>query len=256
MHPASVGRPVRPGARVVAPCTNMEPALRLAWLFDVDGTLLLTDGAAKQAFVLAVRDLLGRDDPLDDIAFAGRIDPRILGDILAKHGVEPSHGLIHRFWDTIVMHMHSVLHPGRGRLMPGVPPLLDAIAAEPQWGMALLTGNFTRMAELKLRHFGLAGRFAFGAFGEEAGDRDELACLAVRRVAERWGLPPRHCIVVGDTVHDIACARAAGARVVAVATGYTPRAELEARGPDLALDDLTDPAALLAWARELERNGG
>jgi phosphoglycolate phosphatase-like HAD superfamily hydrolase len=68
-------------------------------------------------------------------------------------------------------------------------------------------------------------------------------------VAERWGLPPSRCIVIGDTVHDIACARAAGAHAVAVATGWTPRAELEARQPDLALDDLADPSPLLDWAR-------
>jgi len=231
----------------------MGNPLRLAWLFDVDGTLLLTDGAAKQAFVHAVRELLGREDPLDDIAFAGRVDTRILGDILAKHGAEPTHGLVQRFWDSLVVHMRAVLHPGRGRLMPGVPALLDAIAAEPAWGMALLTGNFTRMAELKLRHFGLDGRFAFGAFGEEAENRDALACLAVQRVAERWRLPPERCIVVGDTVHDIACARAAGAHAVAVATGWTSRADLEAHGPDLALDDLTGTAALLDWARAIER---
>ena len=76
----------------------------------------------------------------------------------------------------------------------------------------------------------------------------------MRRVAERFGIPPRRCIVIGDTQHDIACARAAGARAVAVATGPLSRAELEAHGPDLALEDLAEPRQLLEWARELERD--
>ena len=112
----------------------------------------------------------------------------------------------------------------------------------------------TQMARIKLDRFGIASRFAFGAFGEEAQDRDQLARLAVRRVGERFGIPPHRCIVIGDTRHDIACARAAGARAVGVATGPLTRAELEACGPDLALEDLSDPRRLLEWARELERS--
>lgn len=223
--------------------------MRLAWLFDVDGTLLLTGGAAKEAFERAVRDVLGRVDDLSDIAFAGRIEPQILGDILAKHRIALKDGLVERFWDAVVAHMTQVLHPGRGRLLPGVIELLDAVAQEPDWAATLLTGNMTRMAALKLRHFGLEQRFSMGAFGEEAGTRDELARLAVSRVRDRFGLPAHRCIVIGDTLHDIDCARAAGARAVAVATGPSSRASLASRRPDLVLDDLTDQATLIDWAR-------
>src|SRR5438128_2621045 len=75
------------------------------------------------------------------------------------------------------------------------------------------------------------------------------ARVAVERVGRRYGLPPSHCVVVGDTEHDIACARAAGALVVAVATGVRSRAELEAHEPDLLLRDLANHEALIAWAR-------
>ena len=115
----------------------------------------------------------------------------------------------------------------------------------------LLTGNMTEMARIKLERFRLDGRFAFGAFGEEAEDRNALACVAVSRVAKRYGVPPGRCVVVGDTEHDIACARAAGALAVAVATGERSRAVLEAHAPDLLLDDLADPAPLIEWARRI-----
>ncbi len=229
--------------------SRMTPPARLAWLFDVDGTLLLTGGAAREAFACAVRDRLGVEDDLRDIAFAGRIEPLILRDILAKHGRALDHDDEARFWDSVFAHIRRLLRPGRGRLMPGVPGLLDHLAREPGWVLGVLTGNMTQMARIKLAHFGLDGRFAFGGFGEMASDRDALARALIGRLGRDYALPPGRCVVVGDTAHDIACARAAGARVVAVATGGTERAALEALGPDLTLDDLTDDEALVAWGR-------
>jgi phosphoglycolate phosphatase len=64
-------------------------------------------------------------------------------------------------------------------------------------------------------------------------------------------VPSSRCVVVGDTERDIACARAAGAKVVAVATGARPRAHLAALEPDLLLDDLSDTEGVLGWARQL-----
>jgi phosphoglycolate phosphatase-like HAD superfamily hydrolase len=152
--------------------------------------------------------------------------------------------------------MRVLMDPPRGSLLPGVPALLDAVSAEPTWVRALLTGNMSEMARIKLSSFGVYERFAWGAFGEEAPDRDALAKLAVRRAAERHGVTPDRCIVVGDTEHDIACARAAGARVVAVATGGRSQEELLKHAPDLALRDLTDPLPLWEWAGRAFRAKG
>ncbi len=240
LHP-----PLWPTPRPVA--TGVTP--RLAWLFDIDGTLLLTQGASREAFSGALRERLGVDDDLAGIAFAGRTEPLILADILARIGRRFDDGDEARFWDAVFAHMGGLLRPGRGLLMPGVPAILDAIEDEPQWVSGLLTGNMTRMALIKLAHFQIDHRFAFGAFGQEAPDRNALACVAVERVRAAYGVPPSRCIVVGDTEHDIACARAAGARVVAVATGAVPREVLAAHEPDLALHDLSDFDEILDWAR-------
>jgi phosphoglycolate phosphatase len=224
---------------------------RLAWLFDVDGTLLVTGGASRGAFAGAVRDLLDVEDDLSDIAFAGRTEPLILADILRKHDHTLRDGDEARFWNAVFDRMPAALDAGSGRVLPGVHDLLDRVAAEPGWVVGLLTGNMTEMARIKLAHYGLAGRFAFGAYGEQAPDRDALACAAVARVAETFGVPARRCVIVGDTEHDITCARAAGARVVAVATGGRSREVLERSRPDLMLDDLTDTEPLMAWAKEI-----
>jgi phosphoglycolate phosphatase len=219
------------------------------WLFDIDGTLLLTKGAGRDALSFALRDQFGVDDDLSGIPFAGRTDTLILADILNRHGLELDGAERERFWDRVNTHMRALMDPPRGGLLPGVPALLDAIGAEASWVRALLTGNTAGMARIKLEAFGVADRFAWGAYGDEAPDRNELARLAVRRACERHGVTPERCVVVGDTEHDIACARAAGARAVAVATGGTSSETLAAARPDQLLADLEDAGALIRWAR-------
>jgi phosphoglycolate phosphatase len=228
-----------------------RPTTSLVWLFDIDGTLLLTKGAGREAISLALRDQFGVDDDLRDVPFQGRTDTLILGDILERHGLRFVDGERARFWDRVTAHMRALMDPPRGGLLPGVPELLAAVGAEPGWACALLTGNVSTMARVKLESFGAWRHFAWGTFGEEGPDRDALARLAVARAAERHGVPPGRCVVVGDTRHDIACARAAGARVVAVASGGAPREELAALAPDLLLDDLREHALLREWGRGL-----
>jgi phosphoglycolate phosphatase-like HAD superfamily hydrolase len=155
------------------------------------------------------------------------------------------------FWDAVFDRMRHTLRPPRGRLLPGAQDLVERVVAEPGWVMGLLTGNMTEMARIKLERFGLARHFAFGSFGEQAENRDALARRAVAGVEREFGIPAARCIVIGDTEHDVACARGAGARVIAVATGTRTRAELELLEPDLLLDDLTDAGRVIAWARSL-----
>lgn len=231
------------------------PDRTLVWLFDVDGTLLTTERSGQRSMALALEECHGVRDDLDGIRFSGRTDPLIVADILARHALTPDAAQLDRLWDSMLAHMRRLMTPPKGGLLPGVPAMLDAVAAEPRWVSALLTGNRTEMARIKLSAFGVGERFDFGTFGEEGSDRDALACLAVRRAAERHGVPSERCVVVGDTEHDVACARAAGAHAVAVATGSRSRAQLAASRPDLLLDDLTDAAALLDWARDLGSNG-
>ena len=223
--------------------------MRLAWLFDVDGTLIRSFGTAREAFSEATRVVLGVEDGLENLPFAGGLDPLILASILHRHGRTLSAEQEALFWEIVHARTARALESGRSRVLPGVPALLEAIGREPRWINGLLTGNRGRMARLKLGHFGLNDCFAFGAFGDEAPDRDTLARLAVTRIRDQWGVDAARCVVVGDTENDIRCARAAGARVVAVTTGTRKREDLEPLGPDLLLDDLRDTEGLLDWAR-------
>jgi phosphoglycolate phosphatase len=247
---ARAGRLVTSGACVYAAGVMVNDTL--VWLFDVDGTLLLTEGAGRKAIAAALQERYGVEDDLAHIAMAGRTDPLIVADALRAHGLEPDgEGERDALWQAIFAHMRRLMTPPRGGLLPGVSDCLDRVGDDPAWVPALLTGNVREMARIKLAAFGLYDRFAFGAFGDEAPDRNALAVIAVERAADLHGVPPSRCVVVGDTEHDIACARAAGAHVVAVATGGRPRALLAAHEPDLLLDDLREADRLMDWARTL-----
>ena len=230
---------------------RMSTPASLVWLFDVDGTLLHTEGAGREAMMRALHEAHGIADDLTTIPFAGRTDRLIIDDIAARHGLGFDDAGRAAFHDRVVVHMRAIMSPPRGGLLPGVLDTLAAVAAEPDWVRALLTGNESRMARIKLEAFDVWSQFAWGAYSEEGDDRNAIARVAVRRAAERHGVGPERCVVVGDTEHDVACARAAGAHVVAVTTGGRSRAQLAAHEPDLLLDDLSDPAPLLRWARSL-----
>ena len=119
--------------------------------------------------------------------------------------------------------------------------------------LGLLTGNFARGAAIKLGHFGLFERFAFGAFGDDHVDRRDLVPVALD-AARRSGVhveSPARVVIIGDTPLDVECAHAHGARAVAVATGPFSPTDLERAGADLILETLEDQERLLQWTEQI-----
>lgn len=141
------------------------------------------------------------------------------------------------------------------RILPGVPELLGRLAHgdgdDPPRHLGLVTGNLEGGARIKLAAFGLDRWFAAGGYGGDAEDRGEIAAIARARMEALCGrrIAPGEVALVGDTEHDVQAARACGYRSVAVATGWTSRDSLRAAGPDLLLEDLSDPAPVLAALR-------
>ena len=218
----------------------MSPRLLL---FDIDGTLVLTGGAGKRAMDRTFEELFGVADAFADVSMAGRTDRWLVEYALARHGIEATPDRLERFRARYLALLESSIgEAGRGRrgLMPGVVEALARLRALDHAHLALLTGNYADGARIKLAHFGLWDQFAWGAFGDDHAERDALARAAVADATARGVrlADPAHAVVIGDTPFDIACARAAGARVVAVATGGHTLEELRAHEPDLALDDL------------------
>jgi phosphoglycolate phosphatase-like HAD superfamily hydrolase len=217
-------------------------------LFDIDGTLVLTGGAGVRAMTRAFRDVLQVDDGFAGISMPGRTDQIILADALRRRDRVLDADLLDRFRQAYARSLaDEILRPGpRKGVMPGVRELLDELVRCHDVCLGLLTGNFAEAARIKLEHFDLWTYFRCGAYGDDALDRNELVPVAVRR-AQACGPSSQfdRVFVVGDTPHDIACAAAAGATSIAVATGGFDRETLRAAGADVVFEDLGDSEAFL-----------
>jgi phosphoglycolate phosphatase len=220
-------------------------------LFDIDGTLVLTGGAGKRAMTRAFEETFGVADALAEIPLSGRTDEFIFARARERAGVTASEAQARDFRTRYVALLaEEIQHPGTGHhgTLPGVEPLLEALDAMPDVHLALLTGNYRDGARVKLDRFGLWERFRWGAFGDDAADRNALVPIALSRAAAELEVPvppPEHVIVIGDTRFDIECARAGGVRALGVATGGTPAGQLREAGADLVVDDLTALEAVL-----------
>ena len=222
-----------------------DPALeKTLLLFDIDGTLLMTGGCGEHALRLAVRDEFGVEDDLRDIEIAGRTDTGIARQLLRKYGRAETEESTRGFVEHYLRHLPLQLPRVQGRLLPGVGELLLALKPRADVVLALLTGNLAQGAQYKLSHYGVWHYFEFGAFADDHHERNKLGPFALARARERGHeVSMSRTFVIGDTPHDISCARAIGARAVAVATGGFRPEQLAPHSPDVLLNDLSDLAA-------------
>jgi phosphoglycolate phosphatase len=216
-------------------------------LFDIDGTLLASGGAGVRALTEATQEYFNNHD-LGGIEVAGRTDTSIARQLFARHAREFTPAAVTAFTDLYLAHLARLLPVTDGRLLPGIMPLLEALKTRDDCVLALLTGNLIRGAELKLTHYGIWHYFEFGAYADDHHDRNALGPVARARACDKHGheFPVERIYVLGDTPHDIACARAIGARAIAIATGGYTRDQLAAHAPDYLFDDLSDLSAVLA----------
>ena len=210
-------------------------------LFDIDGTLIHTSGAGEKAFARVFANLFGISDGTEKLKFAGRTDVAILREFFVHNAIEPSPDNMEQFFDAYVFMLEHMLQHLPGGAHPGVWNWLRELRGLPHAPLiGLLTGNIRLGAEIKLRQFNLWPEFATGAFADDSAERNEIAAIAKRRGETLLGCPLRgeEVLVIGDTPLDIACARAIGAKVLAVGTGmYRPR-DLQPLQPDWVVDNL------------------
>jgi len=224
--------------------------MRKLVLFDIDGTLLSTNGAAGRAFADALIEVFGTTGPLESTSFAGKTDPQIAYELLAGAGLTRAQvaPLLGDLWRGYVARLDAALREVEVEVYPGVVELLDLVARRADEAiMGLLTGNIMEGARSKLDASGIGfERFRVGVFGSDDEDRNALPAIAARRARDLVGTDYRgeDMVIVGDTPADIACGRAFGACTVAVATGTYPREALQACAPDHLFDTLEDTAAV------------
>lgn len=216
-------------------------------LFDIDGTLLTSGGAGETALKVGFKREFGLEEDLRDVPIAGRTDSGIARQVLRKHGLELSPENIERFFNGYLFELAAQLPNRPGSVLPGIFDLLEVLRGRPDMHLGLLTGNLERGARIKLKHFGLEGIFPFGAFADDHHDRNALGPVALSRAAEFHGFQfsAERVWVIGDTEHDIACARAFGAKAMGVATGNFSVDFLSQHKPDALFPNLSDTGLVL-----------
>lgn len=225
-------------------------------LFDVDATLISTSGSGMKAMLDAGRELFGPEFSVDGIEFAGRLDPLIISEMFARHAVASTPEMWEVYRQTYARHLRSRLADRAtvARALPGVMPLLAALEGLPQVGLGVLTGNFRETGSLKLRACGIdPDRFHLHVWGDESTSvppkRDDLPGVAIRRYLERFGrgVDAERVVVIGDTPHDVRCAKAHRCRSLAVATGSFTLEALRGCEPTHAVADLSETDAIVEW---------
>lgn len=226
-------------------------------LMDIDATMIKTQRAGLRAMVEAGREVVGESFSADGVDVAGRLDPLILAEMIRRAGADPTAELMRVMRERYAASLQRVLVPGMGTVLPGVPELLSALSSRSRAGtltLGLLTGNFEETGCHKLRVCGIdPEQFVIRVWGDESPHdppaREHLPGVALERYRHRHGraVAPERVTIVGDTPHDVSCAKAHGCRSLGVATGQFSVAELRRAGADEAVETLADTAGVLQW---------
>ena len=231
--------------------------MRKLILWDIDGTLIRTGGAGVRAMTRAFSETCGIADALHRVEVAGRTDRLIMTDALALSGRPLDDALLEEFRglyctylreELLAMAQYEHTDAGVKGTLPGVRTILDELEQRDDIDLALLTGNFRVSAEIKLAHYDLWRYFPWGAFADDALERPDLLPVALTRYHAHTArsIDPAHVIIVGDTPHDVTCAKSGGAKVVAVATGTFSAQALAGYEPDVVFEDLSDREAFMS----------
>ncbi len=212
-------------------------------LWDIDGTLVDSAGHAGWAFQEAFQAVVGREP--EPVEFAGRTDHEI-----ALAMLRGERDRLPRMLEELAGALEARKEAMRadGYAYPGVPAVLEALHERDDVVQSLLTGNIQANAAVKVSAFGLERwlDFEVGGYGSDPHERrSDLVAVARGRATAKYG-EPTGAVLVGDTPLDVRAAQEAGARAVAVATGFADREALRASGPDAFLEDLVDTAAAVA----------
>ncbi len=211
--------------------------------WDIDGTLLTTARAGVFAWEDSVRELTDRDFDLSAIRTAGMTDYQIALCTIETLGLDASASNVER-----LLRRYEELLPGSlprrdGRVLDNVREILELLEVErPDVRSYLLTGNTRAGARAKLTYYGLARFFSDGAYAEDTAARSSIATRALELARQAGPVGDDTIFVIGDTPHDIECARAIGAKTIAVATGGYSVEELRPHDPWRVYEALPPPA--------------
>ncbi|MFG0329724.1 MAG: HAD family hydrolase [Phycisphaerales bacterium] len=229
-------------------------------LFDIDGTLYKGNGSGRAAFLRAGAAVFGEPFTDEGVAFSGRLDPLIFADLIAANRrdhcnekLAEARALSHAF-----LKEHHATREFNHSACPGTIELVERLRSRNDLTLGVLTGNWPENGRIKLESVGFdPDWFPVSVWGMDGPTRNDLPPVACSRYLEMRGEPVavERVLVVGDTIHDIACAKVNGCRSLAVATGGGSWEELEAAAPDRLVPDLSETDDLIEWIDRMATRG-
>src|SRR5437773_8686101 len=119
-------------------------------LFDIDGTLIRTDGAGVKAFAKVFATEFNAVDGFEKLKFAGRTDLGIVREFFSFHRIAPTQQNFKRFFERYVFWLDFILRQSKSEVCPGVWEFVSDLQHLPNPPLlGLLTGNIRLGAEIK-----------------------------------------------------------------------------------------------------------
>jgi phosphoglycolate phosphatase len=216
---------------------------RIAVLFDIDGTLIVTGGAGADSWRLAFDELYGIPADIGKFTDTGMTDPDVGRKTFeAVMHRAPERKEFTRLLERRLHYLHRTVEDSEGyRVLEGVDELLPRLI-EDGYLLGLVTGNVEAAAHVKLHRARLNRFFSFGGYGSDSTDRGKLTRIALERASHVYGesVAPERAIAVGDTPLDVEGAHAAGIDCVGVGSHNYNVEQLRDAGADYAIASLAE----------------
>lgn len=214
--------------------------------WDIDGTLLHCGSDGRKALNRTFLELYKIEDAFGSSNIGGSMDYMILKGIMDSHSIEEHHltGIMQHYEKVLI---DTLEKNQTKRILPGVKTILDATHANPKCENALLTSNLKIGAMAKLNSLGLGHYFSSGGFGDEPGEKWDVAKDCIRKIEKKYNTVFRkeQMYLIGDSTYDIKCANEVGMTSIAVSTGWSDEDSLRACNPDYYFDDLSDTGEII-----------
>jgi phosphoglycolate phosphatase len=231
--------------------SSEKTILKRLVLFDIDETMISSDGAGRRAFARVLEREYAIPEEIGHINMSGKTDPQILKEIFEfakKPHLHTDETLAEFYRHYLEVLKEEILISKTYIIHPGVPALLAQLEAQQEVFLALVTGNIEAGARLKLDRVKLNEYFPIGAYGSDSANRLDLPEIAVKRANEYFNqdFNKDEVVVIGDSVNDILCAKHYGVKCIAVNTGKTGKSELEKHFPEYLFSDLSQTEVVVS----------
>lgn len=221
----------------------MQKTRNILFLFDIDGTLIKSDGAGSGAVKRAFKEYFGKVPDTQNFIFDGKTDPRIFSQLAEIAGIPPDLFSENRdvFEDLVYEHMSFTVREKNILVIDNIREILQTLESHSNVYLGVVTGNDIRGAYHKLNAVDLKKCFRVGAYGNDEGDRNLLPQIALSRAQRLFGVSfnPEDVWIIGDTPNDIESGKKNNFSTIAVATGRYSMEELSMENPSLVTASLT-----------------